>query len=188
MFNRRLSFGLFALLLICRMAGFAQYNCIPSSTPPKLPAVRASGRSSTAPLRVLQLAGIANSWKPTRREIGSVPAGTMVDVLEDVIVVDAPDIVRVTKPIEELNLKEGDEILRYAYLGEGWADFWVEGCSYKDANADFIIGPDGGGCAGTQCSARVTKLGRQTWWFRIKLPNGKTGWTQSQNLDLSAGG
>ena len=48
------------------------------------------------------IAGIADSWKPTRREIGSVPAGTMVEVLEDVIVVDAPDIVWVTEPIAEL--------------------------------------------------------------------------------------
>ena len=50
----------------------------------------------------------------------------MVEVLEDVIVVDAPDIVRVTEPIDGLNLKDGDTILRYARLGEGWADFWVQ--------------------------------------------------------------
>ena len=152
--------------------------------------VRASGRigAPKASLRVLQLAGIADSWKPTRREVGTVPAGTMVEVLEDVIVVDAPDVVRITKPMEELNLKEGDTILRYAHLGEGWADFWVESCWYKESNADFIIEPDGGGCGGSRCSAKVTKPGRQTQWFRIKLPNGKTGWTQGQNLDLSAGG
>jgi len=172
------------------MFGYAQYNCIPSPNPPKLPTVRASGRvsSSAAPLRVVQLAGIADSWKPTRREIGTVPAGTMVEVLEDLIVVDAPDVLWVTKPIDELNLKEGDKILRYARLGEGWADFWVEGCLYKEANADFVTEPDGGGCGGARCSAKVTKMGKQTWWFRIKRPDGKSGWTQSQNLDLSAGG
>jgi hypothetical protein len=112
----------------------------------------------------------------------------MVEVLEDAIIVDAPDIVRVTEPIAELNLKEGDTILRFARLGEGRADFWTEGCWYKDADGDFIVEPDGGGCGGSSCSARVTKMGRQAWWFRIKLPSGKTGWTQRQNLELAGGG
>ena len=187
--NRRLTFGAVALALLCPMVGLGQYNCTPSENPPKLPAVRASGRIATsgARLRVLQLAGIADSWKPTRREIGSVQAGTTVEVLEDLLVVDAPDIVRVTESIVGLKLKEGDTILRYARLGEGSADFWAEGCLYREASGDFIIEPDGGGCGGSSCSARVTKLGRQAWWFRIKLPSGKVGWTLSQSLDLSAG-
>jgi hypothetical protein len=190
MHNRSLNFGLLALMLICSVVGYAQHSCIPSPNPPKLPMARASGRfnSSAAPLRVVQLAGISDSWKATRREIGSVPSGTMVEVLEDRIVVDAPDVVRVTNSIDALNLKEGDKILRYARLGEGWADIWAEGCWYRAVNADFITEPDGAGCGGTRCSARVTKLGSQTWWFRILRPDGKSGWTQSQNLDLSAGG
>jgi hypothetical protein len=87
-----------------------------------------------------------------------------------------------------LKVKEGDTILRYAHLGEGWADLWAEGCLYKEADGGFITEPDGGGCGGSSCSARVTKMGRQAWWFKIKLPSGKVGWTLSQSLDLSAGG
>lgn len=180
---------LLALVLNCATAAVSQYECIATPNPPKLPVTRASGRDfSGNSLRVVQLAGIADTWKPTRREIGSVPAGTIVEVLDDLIVVDAPDIVWVSRPIEGLKLKEGDTILRYARLGEGWADLWANGCWYKEANADFIVEPDGGGCGGARCSAKVTKMGRQMWWFRIKLPNGKTGWTLSQSLDLSAGG
>ena len=190
MCNCRLKFGVVALMMIGSSVGLAQYICTPSANPPKLPAVRASGRIATSGtrLRVLQMAGIADSWKPTRREIGSVQADTMVEVLEDLIVVDAPDIVRVTEPISGLKVKEGDTILRYAHLGEGWADFWADGCWYKEADGGFITEPDGGGCGGSSCSARVTKMGRQAWWFRIKLPSGKVGWTLSQSLDLSAGG
>jgi hypothetical protein len=189
MLNCRMTFGIVALVLIGSSAGLAQYICTPSPNPPKLPAVRASGRipTSGARLRVLQLAGIADSWKPTRREIGTVQADTMVEVLENLIVVDAPDIVRVTESIAGLKVKEGDTILRYARLGEGWADLWAERCWYKEADGGFITEPDGG-CGGSSCAARVTKLGRQAWWFRIKLPSGKTGWTLSQSLDLSAGG
>jgi hypothetical protein len=188
--SSRIILVIVVLLIVCHSIAFAQLTCKPAPTPPQLPVVRASGRFSTTklPLRVMQRAGIADSWKPTRREIASIPAGTMVDVLEDVIVVDAPDVVWVTKPNEELKVKEGDTILRYAHLEEGWADLWVQGCWYKDADAGFITDPDGGGCEGANCAAKVTKVGRQTWWFRVRLPNGKSGWTQSQNLDLSAGG
>lgn len=179
-----------ALSLLYAAPSPAQYRCEPSANPPKLPVVRPSGRvsESAAPVRVVRLAGIADTWKSTRREIASVAAGSMVAVLEDAIVVDAPDIVRVTDPITGLKLKEGDTILRYAQLGDGWADLWAEGCWYKDADGGFITEPDGGGCGGSSCAARVTKMGRQTWWFRIRVPGGKTGWTQSQSLDLSAGG
>jgi hypothetical protein len=134
------------------------------------------------------MAGLSDTWKETRHEVAAVPAGTTVEVLEDLIVVDAPDIVWVSAPIDELNLKQGDTILRYARLGEGWADLWSGGCWYKEMRAEFITEPDGAGCGGSNCSARVTKMGRQMWWFRIRLPNGKTGWTLSQSLDLSAGG
>jgi len=183
-------FILIVLVILCPAVWATQLHCEASVNPPKLPVVRASGRFSekAAPVRVVRLAGIADTWKPTRREIGNVPAGTMVEVLEDAVVVDAPDLVRVTEPIAELKLQKGATILRYARLGEGWADLWVEGCWYNDADAGFITEPGGGGCGGSSCAARVTKMGKQTWWFRIKLPGGKTGWTQSQNLDLSAGG
>jgi hypothetical protein len=189
--NRCLTFGLVTLVLICPALGWAQsqQSCAASANPPKLPVTRASGRfgSSPTPIRVHQTAGLADTWRPTRREVASVPSGTVVDVLEDLIVVDAPDIVRVTQSISEMNVKEGDTLLRFARLDDGTADFWVDGCWYKDINADFIVGPDGGGCGGSDCSARVTKMGKQSWWVHIKLPNGKTGWTQSLNLDVPEG-
>ena len=155
-------------------SGSCTYNCEHVVCFRKPPVIGSSGsvKSSSARLKVVQLAGIAHTWKDTRREIGSVAAGTMVEVLEDTIIVDAPDIVRVTEPIAELNLKEGHTIPRFA-RGEGLADFWAEGCWYKDADGDFIVEPDGGGCGGSSCSARVTKMGRQAWWFRIMLPSGK---------------
>jgi len=121
-------------------------------------------------LRVVQLAGDADTWKPTKPEIGSVQAGTMVEVLEDLIVVEAPDIVWVSRPIEEMKLHEGDTILRYARLGEGWDDLWADGCWHKQANADFIAEPDGAGCGGDRCSGKVTKVGSQMRWFNIEPP------------------
>ena len=189
MISRQRLLVMMAFLPLGAVLATAQYKCIATPNPPKLPVTRASGRAfSGTSLRVVQAAGVTDTWKPTRREIGSVTAGTMVEVLEDLIVVEAPDIVRVSTVIDEMKLNEGDTILRYAHLGEGWADLWVDGCWYKEADAGFITEPDGGGCGGSHCEAKVTKMGRQMWWFRIRLPNGKTGWTLSQCLDLSAGG
>jgi len=190
MSNRCLMFTIVMLALICSVTVSAQYNCIALANPPKLPVLRGTGRfsASGAPLRVRQTAGLADSWKPTRHEIGSVSAGTMVEVLEDLIVVDAPDIVRVTEAMEGLKVKEGDTMLRFARIGEGWADLWANGCWYKSVDAAFITEPDGGGCGGSACSAKVTKTGSQMWWFRIRLPNGRIGWTLSQALDLTGGG
>ena len=182
---------LVAILLIAWRSAAATDadGCQAMPNPPKLPVIRPSGRVLTGgSLKVLLLAGVADTWKATRREITSVPAGTAVEVLEDLIVVEAPDIVWVSTSVEAMKIKQGDTILRYARLGEGWADLWTEGCWYKDADGGFITEPDGAGCGGSQCSAKVTKLGRQMWWFHVRLPNGKTGWMLSQSLDLSAGG
>jgi hypothetical protein len=189
MISRRQLLVALALVPISVVAVSGRYKCIAITNLPKLPVTRASGRVSSGNLlRVVQLAGVADTWKPTRREIGSVQAGTMVEVLEDWIVVEAPDIVWVSRPIEEMKLREGDTIRRYARRGEGWADLWANGCWYKQANADFMVEPDGAGCGGDRYSAKVTEMGSQMWWFHIELPHGKTGWTLSQCLDLSAGG
>lgn len=178
------------LLAVCGCAAAAdKSDCQTMPNAPKLPVTRPSGRVSAGGLlKVSFLAGVADTWKPTRRETASVAAGTLVEVLEDLIVVEAPDVVWVSNAIEAMNLKQGDTILRYARLGEGWADLWTDGCWYKDADGGFITEPDGGGCGGSSCSAKVTKMGRQMWWFHVRLPNGKTGWMLSQSLDLSAGG
>jgi hypothetical protein len=136
-------------------------------------------------IRITQLAGLADTWKPIRHEIAVVPPDSIVQVLEDWIVVSSPDIIRVTSPIDELKLKEGDTILRYARLGEGWADAWAQGCWYKNANLDFVVEPDGGGCGSERCAGKVTKPGVQTWWVHIKLPDGRNGWMPAANLAIA---
>jgi hypothetical protein len=189
MTSRRRRLAIIFLALCGSAAAADKPDCAAAPNPPKLPVTRPSGLSYAGKsLKVPYVAGLADTWKDSRREIAAVPAGTMVEVLEDLIVVEAPDVVWVTTSVEDLHLRQGDTILRYARLGEGSADLWAAGCWYKDADAGFITEPDGGGCGGPTCSAKVTKMGRQSWWFRIRLPNGKAGWTLSQSLDLSAGG
>jgi hypothetical protein len=101
--------------------------------------------------------------------------------------VDAPDIVWVFTPIEEMNLEQGDTILSYARFSEGWADLWSDGCWLKRYAPTLSLS--------RWRRLRRFKLrgeshqdGRQTWWFCIQFPNRKTGWTLSQSLGLAAEG
>jgi len=97
---------LILLPLVPILSSFAagDYKCLATPNPPKLPVTRASGRAASRnSLRVVELAGMSDTWKSSRREIGSIPAGTMVEVLDDLIVVEAPDIVWVSRPIEEFS-------------------------------------------------------------------------------------
>ncbi len=178
------------VLLLAAHSALGQ-NCTPMANPPKLPEIRPDVRArADAPwrLKTIVRGAVSDTWKPTRRETGTFQADTEVEVLENLIVVDQPDILRITRPVPQLKAEEGDTVLRYARLGEGWADLWFAGCWYRGFDASFVTEPDGGGCGGSSCAAKVTKSGRQIWWFRIKLPNGKAGWTGSESLDLSAGG
>ena len=118
--------SLVALVPVCTAMAMGQNACIATPAPPKLPVTRASGFNfSGKQLKVVLMADMADTWKSTRREVGVVPVGTLVEVLEDIIVVEAPDIVWVSRPIDEMKLKEGDTILRYARLSEGSADLLV---------------------------------------------------------------
>ena len=87
-------------------------------------------------LKVAPLAGVADSEKPARREIASVPGATTVEAVVDLTVVDASDSTGVSTPIEEMNLKQGDTILCYAR-------FW-EGLCQEDAQASCCTKDEGG--------------------------------------------
>ena len=65
----------------------------------------------------------------------------MVELLKDLIGVEAPEIVWVSRPIEEMKLHEGDTILRYARLGEGWADLWPTAAGTNKPMPTSLLSP-----------------------------------------------
>jgi hypothetical protein len=174
------------LLLLTSVLLVAQ-NCETMPNPPKLPVVREDVREVPFRLRTSVAGTLADTWKPARKQTATFQADIDIEVLETLIVVESPDILWINLEMPSLKAKAGDKLLRYARLEEGFADLWINGCWYKDFDDSFVTEPDGGGCASANCAAKVTRPGHQTWWFHIKFPNGQTGWTTSDALDLSKG-
>ena len=101
--------------------------------------MRTSGRFGSAPVtvQVRLSAKIADTWKPSLKEIGSVLAGTTVEVLEDMIVVDAPDIVRVTQLWQGWTLRKATPSCAMRDWEKRSSDFWAESFSLQGREYGF---------------------------------------------------
>lgn len=174
-------------LLLLPSLGLLAQDCTPMPNPPKLPVVRENAQHVTSTLKTRMSGTLFDTWKPARKPIATFGADTEVSVVESISVVESPAILRASKQIPQLKTEAGDQLLRYSRFPEGFADLWINGCWYKHVDASFVIEPNGEGCSHADCAAKVTKPGRETLWFRVKLPNGKTGWTVGEMLDRSAG-
>jgi hypothetical protein len=120
---------------------------------------------------------IYDTWRRNRKIQGRLEKGTIVTALTGVHITQRPDRIKVTKAIAALGVRPGDFILRYMYIGEGFADIWVKGRWHKEYDCSFVTETDGSGCA-RDCSARVITAGRKEWWVEVKDPTGAAGWTK----------
>jgi hypothetical protein len=127
---------------------------------------------------VRNTAPVYDTWRAGRKRIAVVPRGSVISALGGLNVVHKPDVITVTEPIPALELVPGDTMLRYVYRGEGWADFWAKGRWYSNLDGGFITEADGSGCR-SRCKARVTAPGEKTWWFHVRLADGRTGWSDA---------
>jgi hypothetical protein len=116
-----------------------------------------------------------SSWQTDRAEIGKIKAGEPVTSLTGVHITRKPDRILVKREISRLALKPGDLVLRYMYVGEGFANIWAKGTWHKEEDCSFITEKDGGGCA-RECAAVVAEDGQKEWWVKIKTRDGKLGW------------
>jgi hypothetical protein len=101
-----------------------------------------------------------------------------VTIVSGLDLVEKPDSIVVTSPIPTLGLNVGDTILRYTQRGEGHADFWAKGRWYTNGDLGWVKNADGSGCQGT-CKAQEKEAGHSMWWFKVRLADGRTGWTNS---------
>jgi hypothetical protein len=124
-----------------------------------------------------------DSWKPGRKPIGRLTKGEKVMGLTGVDITNKPDHIRVFQAIPELGLKPGDTVLRYMYLGEGYANIWANGKYMKETDCTFVTEKSGGGCL-RDCPAVVPIEGDKEWWVKVRQSNGRVGWAKSEgNFD-----
>jgi hypothetical protein len=79
-----------------------------------------------------------STWQDSRTETGKLKRGDKVTGLTGVHVTRKPDRILVRQPIPELAAKPGDVILRYMYVGEGFANIWANGNWHKEYDCSFI--------------------------------------------------
>jgi hypothetical protein len=80
------------------------------------------------------------------------------------------------------NLRRGDILLTYAYLGEFDSVVWFDGKYYPRFSIRFTTWPDGTGCVrGDECAGTYVDLGRKEWWAKVKPKSGRTAWVQMDN-------
>ena len=132
---------------------------------------------------VIRKSTLYTSWKADRRQIGTLTKGNVVTGITGVHITRKPDVIHVFQTIPELGLKPGDVLLRYMYLGEGFANIWAHGRYVKAADTTFVTEKSGSGCL-RDCVAVVEESGEKEWWVEVKTSSGKIGWTNADyNFD-----
>jgi hypothetical protein len=118
---------------------------------------------------------IYSSWRKGRAELAKLKPGDEVTGLTGVHITRKPDRILVKQAIPDLRLKPGDVVLRYMYLGEGFANVWFNGVWHKSEDCTFVTEMNASGCL-RDCAAIVTEEGVKDWWVKIKTSDGMVGW------------
>jgi len=132
---------------------------------------------------VIRKSVMYTTWKADRRAIGVLAKGQVVTGVTGVHITRKPDVIHVFEAIPQLGLKPGDVVLRYMYLGEGFANIWANGRYVKSADTTFVTEETGTGCL-RGCQAAVEEEGEKEWWVEVRTWSGKVGWTKADyNFD-----
>ena len=125
---------------------------------------------------------VYDTWKQGRRLIARLAEGDKVTGITGAVVTFKPGLVRMDRDLPEVDLRRDDAILTYAYRGEGFSAVWYKGRYHSHFDISFAKWPDGTGCGGAHCAATYINLGRKSWWARVELQSGLTGWVE---MDLA---
>jgi len=130
--------------------------------------------------KVTKESAMYSTWQGGRTEAGKLHPGEEVVALTGVHITLKPDRISVRKPIPDLEVEPGDVILRYMYVGEGFANIWAKGHWHKEHDCSFVTEKDGMGCM-KNCSAVVAECGAKEWWVQVKTSGGVLGWVLVQD-------
>jgi hypothetical protein len=127
---------------------------------------------------------VYDTWKHSRHEIAQLSKGDQVIGVTGVVITFKPGVIRMDRDLPEQNLKQGDTILTYTYVGEGFSAVWFKGNYYSQFDLTFVKAPDGGGCSGAHCAATLVDSGKHVWWAEVKLKSGKVGWVNMDEAEF----
>jgi hypothetical protein len=169
------------LMFVLMSRGFQATSVIalPQQGEPKLPVIDQNAcpfeGCTFREWTVTKESTLYSTWRNNRTVLGKLKAGQKVFGLTGVHITIKPDKILVKQIISDLSAKPGDIILRYMYIGEGFADIWVSGQWHREYDCSFIAEKNGSECA-KACKAVVIEDGVKEWWVQIKTSNGQTGW------------
>jgi hypothetical protein len=127
---------------------------------------------------------VYDTWKQSRHEIAQLSKGDRVVGVTGVVITFKPGVIRMDRDLPEQNLKRGDTILSYTYVGEGFSSVWFKGNYHSEFDLTFVKAPDGGGCSGAHCAATVVDPGKHVWWAQVKLKSGSLGWVNMDDAEF----
>ncbi|HVJ04189.1 MAG TPA: hypothetical protein VM578_00805 [Candidatus Saccharimonadales bacterium] len=127
---------------------------------------------------------IFDTWKPSRKQIATLPAKAVATGLSGVVITYKPGVVRLNRDLPQDDLQRGDTILTYTYRGEGFSAVWFKGRFYREYDITFAKWPDGSGCLGTDCAGTYVDLGKKVWWAKVKLRSGVVGWVNMNTAEF----
>ena len=128
---------------------------------------------------------VFDTWKPERTRIATLPAKGVVTGVSGVVITKKPGVIRMDRDLPQNDLRSGDTILTYTYLGEGFSVVWFKGKFYREFDITFAKRQDGFGCAGTDCAATYVDLGEKVWWAKVKMKSGVVGWVNMDTAKFS---
>lgn len=123
-----------------------------------------------------------------RRVVARLKKGDVAAVESSVVITAKPGVIRMDRDLGRDGLRRGDEILMYGFVNEGFARVWFQGRMRADFDITFVKWPDGGGCGGANCAARLVREAEAVRWVRVSLKSGARGWVKAAGGLLLPGG
>ena len=128
---------------------------------------------------------VFDTWNAKRIRIARIPAKTVVTAVSGVVITMKPGVIRMDRDLPKSDLRSGETILTYTYIGEGFSKVWFKGKFYREYDISFAKWPDGSGCGGTHCAATYVDLGNKVWWAKVKMKSGAFGWVNMSEAEFS---
>jgi hypothetical protein len=135
--------------------------------------------------KALTATDVFDNWEKGRKIVAHLAPGDPVTGLTGLVITIRPGVARMDRDLPAHNLKRGDRILAYTYLGEGNSAVWFNDRFYPEFDFASIAAPPGIPCPPPQCAATLLDKGEKVWWAQVKLKSGLTGWVNMETAQFS---